>query len=661
MIDYLLCPSLRKNDGSGHLRRMIRLQKELDNSMIYIDPLARDEALSRYAELDSTTVTGSIEDPGCIILDFPWISRSDLLALMKRAPVLAVDLGGDVRRLPAVLIDTLPYPGNRLHREYFSQSVEDNRSGSIAAALGIPTRTANENHRANILDPGLLELPQIRKTPDIALNRVLVSFGGSDPSGLTEAFIHALISRSGSPDRAGAAAPGNIDYLTAGAAEQAGSFPGLRGDIVRGPGLDGELPDLPGGWNLIPGIPDIQDRYTDYDLVITSYGLTAWEAQYAGVKTAVIDASFYHQELARLSGFFSLPPDHISTLLDSFGDQAGAAEILDRLARQASAVQKVPSRSLGERIKALTLPELQRCPVCGSPAGHSAAGTSAGDAPASAHPAIVRDAGRSYFRCGECDSIYLIPLKPQSIDYSREYFFDDYKKQYGKTYLEDFEHIRAMGNFRIREMRKQLLTGSDTPRVLDIGCAFGPFLKAAADAGWEVEGTDISAEAVDYIQNELGFTSRAGSIRNAGFRDGFESAAYDAVSMWYVIEHFPDLHDILPWIRRILKPWGVFAMATPSYEGISGSTDLEKFLLSGPEDHYSVWSPRQADKAGAVHGFQLQSWNSTGHHGERFPGFLGSPVLRPVSNLFSRILRLGDGFEAFFIRLGDDGDQPAGS
>ena len=88
----------------------------------------------------------------------------------------------------------------------------------------------------------------------------------------------------------------------------------------------------------------------------------------------------------------------------------------------------------------------------------------------------------------------------------KEYFFEDYKAQYGKTYLEDFASIKAQGVRRVTNIELLFKTGrkkSVTHSLLDIGCAMGPFIDAAADSGWQVYGTDVSAQAVEYVQKTL--------------------------------------------------------------------------------------------------------------------------------------------------------------
>ncbi len=615
MNHILLKPSLRPQDGGGHFQRMLHVHRSLSNSYLYVPSAERP----RFRELSASDpverLTEEIGTPSLIVLDAPVHDPDSMRALLGVAPVMAVDLGGSSREMASYLVDTLPYPGNHLHQRYFdpekkAAAAENQSTKSLTRILGLEGRMSSSWQRPNVYHPGLLPRPARVKEPDSRLERVLVSFGASDPAGLSSAFIAAL-------------ADSEI-------------LPNAQGDVVLPPGFDGERKALPSGWSYREYRPGLRDSFADYDLFIGAYGLSAWEAQYAGVKTLVIDASFYHGELARLSGFLSLPPE---SMVYALGPQA-LEDMVTRLVAQTERVRAIPEASLSDLIKKITPQGKHACPCCGE---------------SDSIRLICRNEERSYFRCGVCRTAFQLRVFSDDISYDKKYFFEQYKSQYGRSYLDDFDYIFNMGRRRMDKITEHLDLPSEnyTPRLLDIGCAFGPFLAAAAERGFKAEGIDISPDAVSHVVNMLGHEAFAGDIADAAFRSGYGKGAYDVVTMWYVIEHFPELTAILSWIHRILKPGGVFAIATPNSMGISGRRNLTGFLFDGPADHYTIWHPDQALRVGNLHGFMLREWESTGHHGERFPGLLGTR-LRGFSQWLSRRLSLGDSFEALYIRLPGD-------
>ena len=66
--------------------------------------------------------------------------------------------------------------------------------------------------------------------------------------------------------------------------------------------------------------------------------------------------------------------------------------------------------------------------------------------------------------------------------------------------------------------------------------------------------------------------------------------------MWYVIEHFENLNEVLSTISSLLDKKGIFAFATPSNSGVSGKYNTESFYKQSPSDHFSIWNPKIAKK-----------------------------------------------------------------
>jgi len=57
-----------------------------------------------------------------------------------------------------------------------------------------------------------------------------------------------------------------------------------------------------------------------------------------------------------------------------------------------------------------------------------------------------------------------------------------------------------------------------------------------------------------------------------------EDETFDALTMWFVIEHFEDLHAVLLKVSESVKKGGVFAFSTPSASGLSARFAKKSFL-----------------------------------------------------------------------------------
>jgi SAM-dependent methyltransferase len=260
--------------------------------------------------------------------------------------------------------------------------------------------------------------------------------------------------------------------------------------------------------------------------------------------------------------------------------------------------------------------------------------------------------------------VYMLRSSPPPIEYETDYFFGFYKKQYGKTYLEDFPNLIRAGKERLRRIGAMLgpARGPEERRLLDIGCAYGPFLAAAREGGFLPVGIDPAPDAIRYVREELRIPAFQGFFPlspeelppDAEGRELLMNRSFSVVSLWYVIEHFENPRLVLEEISRLLKPGGVLAFSTPSFSGVSGRKSPRRFLEKSPPDHWTIWTPRRCSKLLAACGFRLKRIVVTGHHPERFPlagRFLGNtrgPVYRFLY-LLSRIFRLGDTFEVYGI------------
>lgn len=249
--------------------------------------------------------------------------------------------------------------------------------------------------------------------------------------------------------------------------------------------------------------------------------------------------------------------------------------------------------------------------------------------------------------------VYELDFSHGRRSYDESYFFEDYRKQYGRTYLEDFAVIRGFGAARLARMER---LGFDPrgKRLLDVGCAYGAFLVEAASRGAEVLGIDVAAAAVEYVKGDLSLPCERASIEEIDLEAAFSVSGVDALTMWYVIEHLPRLGTVLDKINRMLPLGGTFAFSTPNLAGVSAKTDLLSFLRNSPYDHFTLWDPRIARRVLARHGFRVRETHVTGHHPERFR-FAGANAgwRYELLRRFSTVARLGDTFECYAVKVSE--------
>ena len=591
--EILIVPASERGLGGGHLGRSFFLLKTLREkgrgAFLFIPENKKDEVIQRFHFL--------MEDTGPI--------PHNILSRREELKNHTWDF---------IILDRFKTPAE----EFGFWAALPGRVPLIGIDEGGPCRNRFDflidllpslsTHKPNLSAPWLLPLPKNRRPPDAGQAdppRILISFGAEDLKGLGLYTARKLLSHP--------------------------SFAHSQVTLISG----SNEPELP-GIKVIDHVVNLKEQLAQYDLFITHFGLGAFEAVYARVPVLLLSPTPYHKKLAKNAGF-SVKTGAWRQIARRFGLEEDQREDL------ASYINDLEPRSSGN------------CPVCEAKAG----------------PVLARFPEETYRRCPACGIIYLSRLKAPPVEYGKEYFFDSYKKQYGKTYLEDFPNLKEMGRKRLKHIRNLTTNiepsvqhehrtfGStrteekNEPSLLDIGCAYGPFLAAAAECGFSPYGIEPAEDAVRYVKEVLGF-----NVWHGFFPDALPENApgqYDVISLWYVIEHFQEPGNILRKIHKLLKDGGVLAFSTPSSSGISGRKSLRNFLKNSPEDHYTVWNPASCKKILRQHGFLLRKVVITGHHPERFPllGRLIDPskkcLLYRLLLLISRVFRLGDTFEAYAV------------
>ena len=140
----------------------------------------------------------------------------------------------------------------------------------------------------------------------------------------------------------------------------------------------------------------------------------------------------------------------------------------------------------------------------------------------------------------------------QPLVFERRYFEDVYQAAY------DQRNPRYKHRSYLREVRRVAPTGGT---LLDVGCAYGSFLREAAGS-YSCTGCDVSQHAVDVASERLPAV-RVFQSDVLGLAPGCD---HDAVTSFDVLEHVPDLDAALARLRAMLKPGGVLAIAVPVYD-----------------------------------------------------------------------------------------------
>ena len=592
----LFVPSTQKGHGTGHLRRCLQFAKEI-KAFIYIPEETgleqtksiEDEANSLNCSKDMIVRTFPEKNEfALIVADLFKIDQETAKKLRNVSNVLFLDDGGDFSSYADYVLDVIP-------------SLETTR-------------------KPNLFAPSFITPADLRRTNQPKnIEWVLVSIGGEDPAELRFSAVRCF-----------ALAGKKITMVSSNVEEDSKRISNTFSNEM--------LKNI----FVIPTEPFLRDRLFEYDLIVTHYGLTAFEALSANCAVVLLGTSPLHEKLAKKYQFAFLSREELDTGLPSgyFDDMNKffPKEITEKI----SGEEGKKLGTINDFIKKVSHGKRYECPVCQKKSDNE-----------KPDEVVSRTPFRTFRRCSNCSLIYISWNSSQEKKYEKDYFFEQYKNQYGKTYLEDFDSIKKSSIRRIYEINGLFKSKyAVTPKLLDVGCAYGPFLSAAQENGWQVYGTDIAEDPVSYVRKKLLLPAVVSQFPDFDSVSEFGINQFDAVTMWFVIEHFSDLKSVLEKVSSLVKKGGIFAFSTPSAEGISAKKNTDSFFEKSPSDHFSVWEPSKAKKILERFGFTVEKIVSTGHHAERFPSvkkheWKNGDIMFTYYQTMSKLLKLGDTCEIY--------------
>jgi SAM-dependent methyltransferase len=200
------------------------------------------------------------------------------------------------------------------------------------------------------------------------------------------------------------------------------------------------------------------------------------------------------------------------------------------------------------------------CPICGSdgmevvrpsryPASITAEDINALYSASSSH--ILKD---QVVQCQGCSLIYVNP-RPLT-----ELTIGSYSSAVDPTFVaQNDDRIATFRRSLSGVLRKLGQSGGNGRRLLDIGCAGGAFPVTARHLGFAPVGVEPSRWMADYGRRTYGLDIRDG-ILEAGM---FPPESFDVVTLWDVIEHVPQPHELLTLAHDLLKPRGLLLVNYP--------------------------------------------------------------------------------------------------
>jgi 2-polyprenyl-3-methyl-5-hydroxy-6-metoxy-1,4-benzoquinol methylase len=203
------------------------------------------------------------------------------------------------------------------------------------------------------------------------------------------------------------------------------------------------------------------------------------------------------------------------------------------------------------------------------------------------------------FKIDECTECGFIFMNPQyNSKYISEMYCENYytgKAEYSYYDERDAEkYSKYVWKNRLKKIRQYSKDGN----FLDIGCAFGGFLKTASEffVPYGIEFSEYSAKQARMV---FGKNIHAGTIGNHPFNADF----FSVITMIELIEHLSDPVSAVKECYKLLRKNGLLLIQTANMDGMQARIlkDMYGYFLPG---HLSYFTKRNLTKLLRQAGFE---------------------------------------------------------
>lgn len=202
-------------------------------------------------------------------------------------------------------------------------------------------------------------------------------------------------------------------------------------------------------------------------------------------------------------------------------------------------------------------------------------------------------------RCSDCGYIFA-DLNLDQKEFERLYTSDYFNGEEYSDYVSDENVLQKNFSARLDVLMRYVDT-SRHQRLLEIGCAYGFFLKQASHKFKEVIGVDVTEEGVNYARSKFGLNA----IRTDLLEWDFDGAPINVACMWDTIEHLrsPDLY--LEKISDQMTSGGLLAVTTGDIDSLVAKVRGRRWRLIHPPTHAHYFSRRSLERLLNKFGFDV--------------------------------------------------------
>lgn len=198
-------------------------------------------------------------------------------------------------------------------------------------------------------------------------------------------------------------------------------------------------------------------------------------------------------------------------------------------------------------------------------------------------------------KCNNCGFVFCsrVPSQSELLDHYKNY--------------PQFATLSPITKKRYSELLERLEPFRKTNNLMDLGCGSGLFLECAREKGWNVHGTEFSAEIIKAVRSKGIEVHKADELPQELF-----NLKFDVVSSFEVLEHVNTPHEEVELVNKLLRPGGALYITTPNFNAFSRLILKSKWNVIEYPEHLSYYTPSTLHQLLDQHGLLQRSLTTSG-------------------------------------------------
>ena len=171
----------------------------------------------------------------------------------------------------------------------------------------------------------------------------------------------------------------------------------------------------------------------------------------------------------------------------------------------------------------------------------------------------------SIFYCTDCGLKFTFPV-PKETDLGKYYKSEKYVSHSDSKKGLFFNIYQIVKNHTLKNKYKLILQNTSKGSILDYGSGTGDFLRNFKKNNWNCYGIEPDEQTRLYASEKQGINFTVPENIN-----NFEKHSFNAITLWHVLEHIPDLNEKLQNFKNLLNQNGILVIAVPnsdSYDSV---------------------------------------------------------------------------------------------